>query len=65
MADEDPTELVSMRHPDTGDDTAVATREAFETIYKDKGYVLVDPDTGEPLDATSSSRRRRSTEGEG
>lgn len=41
-AKKDPNELVSIKAPGS-DETAQATRHAFETLYKEQGYTLVEP----------------------
>jgi hypothetical protein len=45
-----PTDLVFIKHPDfdPASTPGTVTREAFDTIYADKGFVIVD-DAGEPV----------------
>lgn len=38
MANEDPSAIIKITHPDLGDGVAEVTVEAFETIWKDKGF---------------------------
>lgn len=43
-------ELVTIRHKDHDKtNLARATVTAYESVWKDRGYVLVDPDTGDEL----------------
>lgn len=50
MADEDPNTLVRITHPGLpGDVVSDATVEAFETIWKDKGFVRVSDKDAEAM----------------
>lgn len=56
---------VEMTHPDVGDDEppAVVTEEAFEGLWKDKGWKRVDAPTAQ-TPARESRTRAGSTESE-
>jgi hypothetical protein len=41
MSDQDPNELITMKLPDS-DATSTTSREAFEQVWKAKGFVLVE-----------------------
>lgn len=51
---QDPNELVRIRAGKDGE-IATATRHAFETIYRDKGFALVDHD-GKAIRETASTK---------
>ena len=44
----DPTELVQIRNPDLpGDETATTSREAFDLLWKERGFEIVESTTAE------------------
>jgi hypothetical protein len=56
---ESPDDIVNIQHPDFPSAPGRVSREAFETNYADKGFVLVD-DNGDPI-ATKKSTATKST----
>lgn len=49
-------EMVTIRHKDHDkSNTTVASFEAFKALWESRGYLVVDPDTGEKVSEAASA----------
>lgn len=51
----DPQQLVQIAHADSGGE-ATTSREAFELVWADKGWTIVEDNTGTPDAVTPTNR---------
>lgn len=70
MGDNARTELVRIKHPDHPERqadgaAAVCTREAFDTIYEDAGYVIIDEEARAELKAMKKAELEAEAERRG